>query len=362
MKKYVPVLLAGFTANLAIAQSSVTLFGVVDAAINRYSVDGGTTVTRLGSGGLAASRIGFRGLEDLGGGLAAGFWLESEFAADSGTGGTTNTNNQATGTTPANQGLTFNRRSTVSLLGPWGELRLGRDYVPTFWNFAVFDPFAMQGAASASNLLFAGTSGPSVNVVRNSNSIQYLYNAPHPAGAQGLYGQLQYALGENPSGTATASDGKYYGFRAGYATGPFNGAIAYSKTNNLANKDFTLTNGGMSWNFGFATLMASYTVAQTGLPNSRNSSYLLGATIPLGVGYIPVSLIKTKRNNAAQANAEQLAIGYVHNLSKRTAVYTTYARVNNHNGAAFSVGGSAPIAGVANAKATGIDLGIRHSF
>ncbi|MDB5947384.1 MAG: porin [Ramlibacter sp.] len=365
MKKHMLAILAAGAANLAMAQSSLTLFGVADATLSHYKVAGGTTITRLGSGGLAASRIGFRGFEDLGGGLSAGFWLESEFSIDNGTGGTTNTNNQATGTAPAaagQQGLTFNRRSTVSLLGPLGELRLGRDYVPTFWNFAVFDPFAMQGAASASNLLFAGTSGPGVNVVRNSNSIQYLFNAPHPSGATGLYGQVQYALGENPSGTATASDGKYYGFRGGYATGPFNVAIAHSKTNALASQDFTLTNGGASWNFGFAVLMASYTVAKSGLPNSRNDSYLVGATIPVGPGYIPLSLIRTKKDNTAQAQAQQLAVGYVHNLSKRTALYTTYARVTNKNGAAFSVGGSSPIAGVANATATGLDLGVRHSF
>ncbi|MDB5875454.1 MAG: porin [Ramlibacter sp.] len=350
---------------LAAAQSSVNLFGVVDIGLSRYSTQGGASVTKVISGGLQASRIGLRGTEDLGDGLRAGFWLEGDINADNGTGGTTNANNQATGTAtavPGGQGLTFGRRSTVSLAGNWGEVRLGRDYVPTFWNFAAFDPFMMFGVASASNLFFAGTSGPSISTVRNSNSIGYLYNSASPIGGNGWYGQVQYALGENSSNAANPDDGRYLGFRGGYSRAGWNVAVASSKTRMLANGDFRTSNAGVSWESRFATLMAQYTVSNSGIAGTKYQTYLLGATIPVGLGYIPVSLMKTERNNVAGASGRQFAVGYVHNLSKRTALYATYARMQNSNGAAFTVGGSAPVPGLPNATSSGVDFGVRHSF
>ena len=119
----------------ALSQSSVTLFGIVDAA---YSHGSGSIADRdqLTSGGNNSSRVGFRGTEDLGGGLSASFWLEAQFNADNGTGVATNLNNQAPSAGSASAGgggLTFNRRSTVSLAGSWGEVRLGRDYAKRAW-------------------------------------------------------------------------------------------------------------------------------------------------------------------------------------------------------------------------------------
>jgi len=102
-------------AAAASAQSSVTLFGVVDAtlAFGRGSVAHRTQMLR---GGYNSNRLGFRGVEDLGGGLSAQFWLETGFNVDDGSGQATNTNNQASSSAPApSGGLTFNRRSTVSI-------------------------------------------------------------------------------------------------------------------------------------------------------------------------------------------------------------------------------------------------------
>ena len=100
-------------AGMASAQSSVTLFGVVDAAVSGYKSQSetlfGTTISKsqtvLSSGGYNTSRLGFRGTEDLGGGVAASFWLEAGMTNDNG-GGAAN-----------GGGLNFNRRSTVSLSG-----------------------------------------------------------------------------------------------------------------------------------------------------------------------------------------------------------------------------------------------------
>src|ERR1700704_2312288 len=104
-KSLLALAVLGAFAGAASAQSSVTLFGVVD--VNAKSVKNDAVTTRqLGTDGLASSRLGFRGIEDLGGGLQAGFWIEGALSPD--TGGT---------------GQTWARRSTVSLIGGFGEVR-----------------------------------------------------------------------------------------------------------------------------------------------------------------------------------------------------------------------------------------------
>jgi predicted porin len=128
MKKSLIALAVLAASGAAMAQSSVTLFGVVDATV-RY-VDGGTNgnIWSLTNSGYNSSRLGFRGTEDLGGGLSASFWLEAGVNNDNGTGSATSTNNTLAGSGSSNtgtQGLTFNRRSTVSLAGTWGEVASG---------------------------------------------------------------------------------------------------------------------------------------------------------------------------------------------------------------------------------------------
>src|SRR5690349_21044336 len=120
-KSLLALAVLGAFAGVASAQSSVTLFGIVDVNL-RYVKNGDDRAQKqLGTDGINSSRLGFRGVEDLGGGLKAGFWIEGAISPDVGTSG----------------GQTWQRRSTVSLLGNFGEVRLGRDYTPTFWNLTV---------------------------------------------------------------------------------------------------------------------------------------------------------------------------------------------------------------------------------
>jgi predicted porin len=135
MKKSLIALAVMAAAGAASAQSSVTLFGIVDINYNYIKGDGNGHVSRLTDSGYNSSRLGFRGTEDLGGGMSASFWLEAGVNPDNGTGDTTE--HEQPGCRPlrwyrvgARQGLVFNRRSTVSLAGNWGEVRLGRDYGP----------------------------------------------------------------------------------------------------------------------------------------------------------------------------------------------------------------------------------------
>src|SRR5690606_10240727 len=143
MKKTILTLAILAVVGTASAQSSVTLSGVIDTAIAFGSGDIGKN-TQIKSSGLNSSQLSFRGIEDLGGGLKASFWLEAGLNTDDGTGQATNTNNQTTGTAGSG-GLTFNRRSTISLEGDFGEVRLGRDYTPHYLNHSAYDPFGQLG-------------------------------------------------------------------------------------------------------------------------------------------------------------------------------------------------------------------------
>lgn len=354
------------------AQSTVTLFGIVDAAVTFGNGSGAGSADRrsLTSGAYNTSRIGFRGVEDLGGGMSASFWFEAAASTDTGVGGSTSTNNQASGTTAAGagtQGLTFGRRSTVSLAGNWGEIRLGRDYNPQFWNLNVFDPFGSVGVgvslvhinAYGANPVGAGgpyARGGGVNGlgVRSSNSIGYFL----PRNLGGFYGQAQYFLGENlQNGAATEDDGTGFGLRVGFASGPFNVAAAYQNTEFAAGDVKTMNIGG-SWDFGVARAMAAYN--RDRVPGQRDTSWTLGALVPVGPGEVRVAYSQiTSDIGVAEPKARKLALGYVHNLTKRTAVYTTVARVRNSGGQSIALGGSTT---AVNQSSTGFDLGVRHSF
>jgi predicted porin len=196
--------------------------------------------------------------------------------------------------------------------------------------------------------------------VRASNDIGYFA----PANLGGFYGQINYWMGENvQTGAATQHDGNGYGLRAGYAAGPFNVAAGYAKTRYAAG-DFRTWNLGGQWDFGIARVMAQFGKDRVSSPtNVDGRQWLLGASVPVGPGEIRASYSSYRVNlNAGVPNprANKFALGYVHNLSKRTALYATLARVRNRDGAAITLGGAR--AGVGDFSSTGYDLGIRHSF
>lgn len=356
MKKSLVAVAVLVAAGAASAQSSVTLFGIVDATF-AYGKAGVAKRTQLTNSGYNSSRLGFRGTEDLGGGMSASFWLEAGVNNDSGAGQATNLNNQASGTLsgaaqaarPGDIGLTFNRRSTVSLAGGFGELRLGRDYSPQFWNFTVFDPFGTNGVGTTQTL---GSSLGGPTIVRASNSIGYFL--PNMGG---LYGQIQTSLGENASNAANKKDGNGTGLRIGYAAGPINAAFAYSSTK-YATGNIKSTNFGGQYDLGVAKLMAHVNRDKVN-GGAKGSGYLIGALVPMGAGEIRASYSQGKTDAAGTPKTKKFAIGYVHNLSKRTAVYGTYANLKNSGGASAALNGS--IANV-NGKSGGYDVGIRHSF
>lgn len=358
MKKSLVALAILAAAGVASAQSSVTLFGVVDATYAHGSTSGGSSRTQITNSGYNSSRLGFRGTEDLGGGMSASFWLEAGINNDNGMGGSNNTTNQAAGAVANGGGLNFNRRSTVSLASGLGELRLGRDYTPQFWNQTVFDPFGTNGVGTSQTL---NSSLGGVTAVRASNSVGYFL----PGNLGGFYGQAQVYLGENlKNGATTEKDGNGTAIRLGYANGPINAALATSNTKFAATATtgkIKSTNLGGSYDFGVAQAMALVTrdKVESTPTTQTGKGALVGALVPMGAGQIRVAYSTYKTDATGTPKSKKWALGYVHNLSKRTALYTTYARVTNSGGAAQALNGASA---VANARSTGYDFGIKHSF
>jgi predicted porin len=359
MKRSVVVCAFALIAGAAGAQSSVTVFGVVDAAVQRVSGEGNGSITRLVSGSNLASRLGVRGTEDLGGGMYASFWLESGINADNGSFQTTNTNNQTNGLAGGG-GLVFNRRSTLSLGGGWGELRLGRDFSPAYLPWVAYDPFANLGVGNNSALLGGLAASKGIQTfVRVSNAIQYFL----PSKLGGFYGSVMYGMGENPSNAAggTSNDGRVFGGRAGYANGPLDVSIAYARTS-LAAGDYVQENIGGAYNFGVVKLVAGYYRDEVhAAAIARANSWNAGVLVPVGNGTFKASYTTTNQNSAAGNNdASMFAIGYVYDLSKRTALYAAASRINNRASSVLYSQGRAPL--TPGGKASGYEFGVRHSF
>lgn len=338
-------------ASAASAQSSVAVFGVVDVGLS-VGTGSFSDRTRLAAGNNLSSRLGFRGTEDLGGGLYANFWLEAALNNDDGTSAATNTNNQASGAGAAlagGQGLTFSRRSTVGLGGHWGEVRLGREFVPQYLSLTGFDPYGAVGAGASLTNAIAITG---VVRARASNGITYVL----PRNLAGFYGQFVYYLGENPSGTPTEDDGTGKGLRVGYAAGPLNVAFAMGRTHYAAGT-IKQDNLAASYDVGRTKLIAQISRDANGAVKA--SGYLLAAVMIVGSGEVKLGYSQYETNAAGNPEARKLALGYVHNLSKRTALYATAARVRNSGGASFALNQATT---APNASSSGVDLGIRHSF
>jgi predicted porin len=327
--------LAGTLANPAAAQSapaapSVQIFGIIDLAVRR--VENNTSQSQLAPSGLSSSRLGFRGTEDLGGGLRAGFWLEGAIDADNG--------NAA--------GQNWQRRSTVSLSGGFGELRLGRDKNPTGLAWEV-DPFGDTGIGASSRLqqpvLPAG--GAYQSFSRSSNSVAYF-----SPGSTGFFAHASYAFDEGALGN------EYRGIRLGWRNSAVLAAVAYGTTEVTPSVDAKMLNIGGSYDFKVARVFAM--VNNTKVAPAEQRNILLGVSVPAGKWAWRASYqMYDGSGSIANREAKMLAFGGNYNLSRRTALYGTYARISNTNTAFTVATGSALTAGN---DSSAYEFGIRHSF
>lgn len=331
--------------------SNVHVFGLFDVGVQALKASGTDRRLLVNSDGNTSSRFGVRGTEDLGGGLKAGFWLESAVAVDDGTSGATSTNNKDS----VSGGLTWGRRATLQLSGPWGELRLGRDYVPSFGNLTTsMHPFGTNGVGSSGLMFYpvpAGGTTARTNV-RASNSIGYFL----PGDLGGWYGHAMLALGEQGPG-ATRKDGQLQGIRIGWRNDGVNAAAAVSKTR-YATGDYTQSNVGASYKWGPARLMALWGQNKVGV--TKTTATMLGTQWDVSPqGELRFAYTQLKARGVA-SDATHIAVGYVHDLSKRTALYGNVARIDNKGaGTRFNVGLAPTLPG---GNSGGAEAGVRHSF
>jgi len=338
----------------AYAQSSVTIYGTLDLSGKYVKNDGSDRRLSLARDGLNSDQLGFRGIEDLGGGLKAGFNLLASVGADSGDIGT--------GQSPSGSGKFWSRRSTVSLFSNAGELRMGRDYTPTFWNNAIFDAFGTNGVGSTGNQVQLLTT----TIVRADNAIQYFL----PPSLGGFYGQAMAAAAEGGSAPGqTANAGRYIGGRFGWAAGPIDVAIAAGQQrNSFGGASQETYNMGGSYDFGLLKLLA-YLDRDNAL-DRRETRGEISAIVPIGQGEIHVGYDRSKLTNTVVPAASfdntvwQAKLGYVYNLSRRTAFYGTASELSNgpHSNLSVATGTSITALPTLGGKSTGFEVGLRHFF
>jgi predicted porin len=403
-KSLLALAVLGSFAAVAQAQTSVTIYGVVDAGVFYQSKAGpaNNSLFAVNSGGLSGSRLGFKGTEDLGGGLKANFQLEMGFNTDTGTGAQ---QDAVTGST------LFGRTSTVGLSGSFGSVNIGRQtdfaYSGTAGGMATFSHAAYVNAFSKVD----GNTQARLQGDRTNNSIRY----DMPAFG-GLNGGVMFGLGEQAGGGTAgqsyaaglkydngplAFGGSYYQSKAGSSPSDRNliGGIAaptggvVTNGGNLAGatatKTFTL---GASYNFGFGKLYGNWSrvnlLAGTGTgaltqtfnsgtygsatSNSANNkldlfeigyNHNLTASLQLLTGYAHtnVSFI----NGTPQGKLNQVFVGTDYFLSKRTDLYAigTYVRTSDVVNPLNLTSSTTPsLNGNTSQGAFGLGVGMRHTF
>ncbi|MCK9688996.1 porin [Scleromatobacter humisilvae] len=329
-------------SGVASAQSSVTLYGKVDLGLTLDSGSSSGKSVRLDSGVTGGSRIGFKGVEDLGGGMKAAFQLETGFCADSAAGVSSNGATVPNFCTGSNAFM--GRQAHGDLTGAFGAISAGRQYSLGFNNLSTIDPFGTGFAGQVNNIV--DPSG-----IRLNNSVTY--STPNIGG---ITASAEVAFGEQ---TGNWQANRETGAGLTYASGPAYAGftfydVANASGNGAARKNYLL---GGTYDFGIIKLHAL--VQKSTGPSSLDVLDMMGGvTIPVAGGQVLASYIHHNDRTLSDKDAQQVGVGYLYPLSKRTSVYMAFARINNEHGAAFTVG---------NATATGtgdkaFNLGVVHNF
>jgi predicted porin len=327
MKKSLIALAVLLASGAAMAQSSVTLYGIADVWVgSTKSGVNAKSVTQVGSGGFAASRYGFKGSEDLGGGLKAVFKLEQGFDIST---GAANTFNGAS--------TSFNRQAFVGLEGDFGSLTLGN-----VWS-------AMDDVIGAGNGAFdTGAFSPLYSMTgsvhntyqdRPRNAIKYA--TPNFGG---FTAAVAYGLDENAAVKQDTVD-----FNVAYGAGPIGVSLAYQVQNNTTDTELLLLNG--SYDLGMAKLLATYGQVETGAAKSRD--YQFGVDVPLSSALTLSGSFAQTRDNAALGDGKRNGYGIAakYSLSKRTFTYAGVRNVDAKNSAGTKIGKDSLYA-----------VGVQHSF
>ena len=341
-KKTLVAAAALLAAVAAQAQSSVSVYGNLDIGIGSFkapsfvldtttgyptgAVAKGDSTTKVESGIEAGSFIGFKGQEDLGGGLKAIFKLESVVGLD-------------TGSTTSNF---WTRTSEVGLAGAYGTLTAGNSLSLNYLANATFNPFPVTGMLNVSQNLYQDESF-------RKNVLTYV--SPNYAGFSGA---VQYSAGEgakkvNALGAATTADADdIYAVQLNYGAGPLAVGLTYSDNVSLMSNIGLKGQYGYQWqlgasyDFGVAKAFAQYGQAKADDNwDSKAKFYQLGVSVPVTANDVVLgSFAETKLDDV---RAREFSLAYDHSLSKRTGVYAglVYANFkadNTESGTTYAVG------------------------
>lgn len=339
MKKTLIALAAVAASSAALAQSSVTMYGVVDLSLE--SVKNADTVTRVTSGNHTTSRFGLRGTEDIGGGLKGKFVLESAVGVDTGSAGGSD--------------RFFDRSAWLGLEGGFGELRLGRQDTPI-------------GAIAGNTSILGGQAYDDFKIVptlagntarRTDNAITYVL----PKLADGLTAQLQYSTRLTGNEAANDDTGKHYGLSVQYSANGFGAGLGY--VNAKLNAPGTTKAKGVllygSYDFGVAKLTGYYNRdSQTGTAEDLK---LYGVRVDVPVSEklaLQASLSQAKdttKGAGVEDDANIIALKGTYSLSKRTSVYGLLTNVSNDAGSSLGI-----VSTPADKTSRGLALGVVHRF
>jgi len=293
MKKSLIALAVLGASGFAMAQSSVTLYGVADAGRGKVA-NGKTQMTSAGLLNNGNSRLGVKGVEDLGGGLKAGFNFESGLSLKN-------------GDYAGSGGGFWGRAANMYLGGSWGTFLMGRTLNPSFYGFAAWE---LTGAANytvvGNTYGFGGGNGP-------RNSSQFTYTTPN---ISGFSGSLGYIFSADNGGNAK------WDLNAIYANGPMSVAVT-------ANKTQTQKTGwslGGRYNFGQFIAAASYSDAY-----SVRRGFSIGGTALFGPASVTLDLTRDTQNLAGAKKYTNALLEGKYSLSKRTFVYADYLRLDGGN-------------------------------
>jgi predicted porin len=338
----------------------ITLYGVADMYVQ--TARGDATLNRVQSGGLAGSRFGLKGSEDLGSGLAAFFVLEAGINMDDGTSG--------------QGGATFGRQSVVGLKGAFGQVSLGRQYSSLYNATNEFSVFSnnVTGASTAVIGGFAGgyepVRGASTTATGNggparvSNSVRY--EAPAFGGVRT---GVMYGAGEVAGSTG---DQRLVDVYVRYTTGPIDAMLSHvdDRTVGATPTDVATTTLTGAYAIGPARVVGGFMVVDDKrAANQDGTGWWIGADWR----FQPRQLVRAQfvvNNPGTGADNETHAfgVGYQYDLSKRTALYTSVTRFDNEaNAGAGGLGrwhSSLPAGTttVSSNDVTELVLGVRHLF
>ena len=356
-KKIIALAIAGLASTAAFAQSNVTVYGVMDLGYGYTSKSDTSTYksrTGLDSGLQSGSRIGFKGVEDLGNGLKVSFVQENAVGADVGS------------------GPTMSRQSLLALSGNFGTAAFGRQYTPQYGLVSSLDPFGAGtvGDVTAARGVYLMGAYADTETIRLNNLAAYV--SPNFSGFNVIAGYTVNGLDDEEATLkgAKSANAKIFAINPNYANGPIKVGLNYHqvKVDASGYKDKVWDLGG-SYDFGVAKLSALYgqfkNNSNTGLDGMKTKQWMVGLTVPVGAaGNVLASYSRNKTTQGdtdLNAKAGKWALGYTHNLSKRTNLYAAYAKISTNDDAdgnfSVRVGTSAE-----DDYTSGFNVGLRHQF